>query len=613
MAGKRLVLFMHLITILALLAGCASPPEAAPTATPRPAAPIPTPVPAATAVPEPPKRTEILIDGYDEDWSAYPVNRIDPAGDGSYQTDILEVAYFANDCFLYIRIKAEQPSGIGTFVGISYDGNGGGLIIRPDGITDALFGEQHVQVAFAYAKRGDVIEIKVAHSELPAVPLEIGSVEISLGNQSADEAPYSPDNLRLVGINETDMGPGGCPVAVAQNLTTSGTVSRDESWIGEITLTGDVTVPAGVTLTIQPGTTVYLTPDSDDQTCCGNDPNDPNWKSEEVILINAVDGILIAEGTSDQPIVFEPLDEPSGLLSLLFQKGQRASWDGIRVGRGSRITHTQIAQAQIGVQVRGCQNCAANDAARAATEVRNSSITDSRHFAIAVNDADATLVRNDLNRAGKAAIAVNNAGDLRIANNKVRNSPKGLQINNGSGTTLQVLNNLFIDNGTAIEAAQVADLEIINNTVALVAGAAGEWTSGDEVITTDDKIRGISVFPAARTRIVNNLIAGEFDWAIGLHGYPTEFMEVAHNIYHEVAEPYAGEGQSMARTPVPGMDEGNLEADPMFVGGTAEEPDFHLSEGSPAIDAGAPDLLDPDGSPSDIGAYGGPDAAGWDD
>jgi hypothetical protein len=40
--------------------------------------------------------------------------------------------------------------------------------------------------------------------------------------------------------------------------------------------------------------------------------------------------------------------------------------------------------------------------------------------------------------------------------------------------------------------------------------------------------------------------------------------------------------------------------------------DLHLSETSLLIDAGDPTVLDPDGSPSDIGAYGGPGADGWD-
>lgn len=39
--------------------------------------------------------------------------------------------------------------------------------------------------------------------------------------------------------------------------------------------------------------------------------------------------------------------------------------------------------------------------------------------------------------------------------------------------------------------------------------------------------------------------------------------------------------------------------------------DLHLAEGSPCIDAGSPAVQDPDGSPSDIGAFGGPNAP-WD-
>ncbi len=37
--------------------------------------------------------------------------------------------------------------------------------------------------------------------------------------------------------------------------------------------------------------------------------------------------------------------------------------------------------------------------------------------------------------------------------------------------------------------------------------------------------------------------------------------------------------------------------------------DFHLSAGSPAVDAGVPFLRDADGSVADMGAYGGP--ASW--
>jgi len=47
--------------------------------------------------------------------------------------------------------------------------------------------------------------------------------------------------------------------------------------------------------------------------------------------------------------------------------------------------------------------------------------------------------------------------------------------------------------------------------------------------------------------------------------------------------------------------EGNVFADPMFM----DSADFYLQAFSPDIDAGDPDIFDPDGSRSDIGAYGG--------
>jgi len=60
---------------------------------------------------------------------------------------------------------------------------------------------------------------------------------------------------------------------------------------------------------------------------------------------------------------------------------------------------------------------------------------------------------------------------------------------------------------------------------------------------------------------------------------------------------------------------GNLSVDPDFLDPTAGDlldRDYHLSETSPCIDAGDPALFDPDGSVSDMGAYGGGDAGSWD-
>ncbi|MBD3868652.1 MAG: right-handed parallel beta-helix repeat-containing protein [Acidobacteria bacterium] len=76
--------------------------------------------------------------------------------------------------------------------------------------------------------------------------------------------------------------------------TTTGTVQFDETWVGEVVLTGDVTVPDGVTLTIAAGTIVKAAPLSDDQ-ASGLD-------TARIELI--IEGTLNLEGTPSLPVTF---------------------------------------------------------------------------------------------------------------------------------------------------------------------------------------------------------------------------------------------------------------------------------------------------------------------
>lgn len=67
--------------------------------------------------------------------------------------------------------------------------------------------------------------------------------------------------------------------------------------------------------------------------------------------------------------------------------------------------------------------------------------------------------------------------------------------------------------------------------------------------------------------------------------------------------------------PFVGMDDptgadGNLAVDPLFVAGGPDA--WHLDATSPLVDAGDPSLVDPDGSTSDIGIFGGAGASSWD-
>jgi hypothetical protein len=65
----------------------------------------------------------------------------------------------------------------------------------------------------------------------------------------------------------------------------------------------------------------------------------------------------------------------------------------------------------------------------------------------------------------------------------------------------------------------------------------------------------------------------------------------------------------------PPVEAGNISAEPQFLDVSDPDPlawDVHLDPTSALVGAGDPDVVDPDGSPTDIGAFGGPGAGGWD-
>ena len=108
---------------------------------------------------------------------------------------------------------------------------------------------------------------------------------------------------------------------------------------------------------------------------------------------------------------------------------------------------------------------------------------------------------------------------------------------------------------------------------------------------------------------VNNLVVGS-SAGTGIYAsdpYDYGYTTVAYNGFSDNAPIDAG-GYFYVESGV----DGNLTADPAFVAytrdGDCTDDDLRLGSGSPMRDAGDPALADPDGSRSDIGAWGGPDA-----
>ncbi len=111
-----------------------------------------------------------------------------------------------------------------------------------------------------------------------------------------------------------------------------GTLPQDLLLDGNYLLSADLQVPAGLTLTIEPGTTIYVQPSDSTKI-------DPEFLSREVEVL--VRGALQAVGTAERPIVFKPVtDDPKAIL-----------WSGLQLIDTDQVqlAHVVIEQAEAGV------------------------------------------------------------------------------------------------------------------------------------------------------------------------------------------------------------------------------------------------------------------------
>ncbi len=107
-------------------------------------------------------------------------------------------------------------------------------------------------------------------------------------------------------------------------------ILSDTTWSGTVSISEDVLIPEGVTLTIAPGTAVLVTPSDSTKT-------DPEFLSSLTEI--TVRGTLKADGTDDRPITF------SGT-------GDKQAWAGIIIDGGSSTLRSSIiSDAETGLTI----------------------------------------------------------------------------------------------------------------------------------------------------------------------------------------------------------------------------------------------------------------------
>nr|WP_320192686.1 right-handed parallel beta-helix repeat-containing protein [uncultured Desulfobacter sp.] len=257
----------------------------------------------------------------------------------------------------------------------------------------------------------------------------------------------------------------GITITIDSSLTTtSGSLSADETWSGTVSLTGDVTVPDGVTLTIEPGTTIQFTALNDDQAGGSN-------TSRIELLVN---GILKAQGTGESPILFtSDSDNPSA-----------GDWTGIRLAPESNnadlvMTHCTVNYCATAVYYNSSGYSTAINISNSVFE----HLSDSGFYLYDDSGADpsVTLQNNMVQDIGGSGIYLYTTGnytaiDSNISGNTIKNAGSfGIRIYaNGSYSEIdgEISGNIIQDVGgnginvyNAYGHAYQSDLQITGNTI----------------------------------------------------------------------------------------------------------------------------------------------------
>lgn len=391
----------------------------------------------------------------------------------------------------------------------------------------------------------------------------------------------------------------------------SGEVGEGElDWSGLIHVTGDVTIPADTTLTIQPGTLVKL-----DGVPVGGIGTQIN-----------VHGQLHALGTEESPITFTAT-EPDHPWGQIYVQGGQASFSHTiitRAGNALRRGHTTTGPA-----IRLSQ------AGR--VEMNSSSITDIRGK-IMQSDSGEIVANDTLFSRAVMGPEIKNSGlhfkDSWILDMAGAYHPDGT-VDDNDGIYLH-----------SQEAGQDITLEggVVGGTEDDGIDTLGSDVTVSDFIVRDIEDKAASIFHGSTSFIrtvisdadigvnakgvgsnvvnvsLNHVTIANVNTAIRAEdkGTPDPDVIVNYEIVNTIVHTHPN-GDAVQTDYDPnhirinysllpnswtseGSGTGNIVADPLFV--DLEQRDYRLQELSPAVDAGDPDAeADPDGSRADMGTY----------
>jgi parallel beta-helix repeat protein len=246
-------------------------------------------------------------------------------------------------------------------------------------------------------------------------------------------------------------------------ITSSGRITKNETWSGTVHLTGDLAIESNITITILPGTVVLFSAGSDDRHTGVEvieyyeerlDPASTLDYSQSHISIDVHPrGKIIARGTPDNPILFTS-DSPNP---------NYADWEQIYLQSGSVFEYCIVEFGRGGVIAEG--------------DVIVSHNTFRKIFWVAiVTRGSPTVTQNEISSCGHGGVeAWGESAAPVISNNIIKYCRAGIGIGFKDEVFPTIENNTLIDNDIGIWLGSGSGGTIYGNSISAPNGAPSDW------------------------------------------------------------------------------------------------------------------------------------------
>jgi parallel beta-helix repeat protein len=266
----------------------------------------------------------------------------------------------------------------------------------------------------------------------------------SLMSQLTDNTKQLQGKTQTITVNAPVVtGP-----TLYENANRSGPIYSDEIWKGVIDITGDVSIYPPATVTIEPGTMIRFSANSDDQHGGGNTamgdenkpitdsnfPNDPPTAPSQMSSIGVFGGTLRAVGTPDHTITF----------TSSAQNPKPGDWHSLQYNNSDSrliLQYTTIEYSYYGVQI--------SDTASDSTITLNNNIIRNVVACGICNGVDPlrpvtiTIANNDISYCGHEGVDTHANANVIIENNAFHANWNGVILGNNDSI---IRNNQFTGN-----------------------------------------------------------------------------------------------------------------------------------------------------------------------